>query len=306
MITLENLSKSFGSTLAVDSLSVEVAAGKVTGFLGPNGAGKTTSMRMLLGLDAPSGGRALINGVSYGQLAAPLRTVGALLEPRTGHRGQRADSHLRGLARSNSIPVSRVRAVLEEVGLAEAAKRRIGTFSLGMRQRLGIAAALLGEPEVLIFDEPVNGLDADGVAWIRGLMRAKAASGATVFVSSHLMSEMQSTADHLVVIGRGKLLADESMENVLAASAQNSVIVASPQAGELATALQRAGYTVVAASEGRLKVIGASPEAVGGIAHTMGVRINELGVRQASLEQAYTELTAQSLDYVPTRIGESS
>ncbi|QXQ09016.1 ATP-binding cassette domain-containing protein [Paeniglutamicibacter sp. Y32M11] len=306
MITLENLSKSFGSTLAVDSLSVEVAAGKVTGFLGPNGAGKTTSMRMLLGLDAPSGGRALINGVSYGQLAAPLRTVGALLEPRTGHRGQRADSHLCGLARSNSIPVSRVRGVLEEVGLAEAAKRRIGTFSLGMRQRLGIAAALLGDPEVLIFDEPVNGLDADGVAWIRGLMRAKAASGATVFVSSHLMSEMQSTADHLVVIGRGKLLADESMENVLAASAQNSLIVASPQAGELATALQRAGYTVVAASEGRLKVIGASPEVVGGIAHTMGVRINELGVRQASLEQAYTELTAQSLDYVPTRIGESS
>ncbi|NKG20563.1 ATP-binding cassette domain-containing protein [Paeniglutamicibacter terrestris] len=306
MITLENLSKSFGSTLAVDSLSFEVAAGKVTGFLGPNGAGKTTSMRMLLGLDAPSGGRALINGVSYGQLAAPLRTVGALLEPRTGHRGQRADSHLCGLARSNSIPVSRVRAVLEEVGLAEAAKRRIGTFSLGMRQRLGIAAALLGDPEVLIFDEPVNGLDADGVAWIRGLMRAKAASGATVFVSSHLMSEMQSTADHLVVIGRGKLLADESMDNVLAASAQNSVIVASPQAGELATALQRAGYTVVAASEGRLKVIGASPEVVGGIAHTMGVRVNELGGRQASLEQAYTELTAQSLDYVPTRIGESS
>lgn len=306
MITLENLSKSFGSTLAVDSLSVEVAAGKVTGFLGPNGAGKTTSMRMLLGLDAPSGGRALINGVSYGQLAAPLRTVGALLEPRTGHRGQRADSHLCGLARSNSIPLHRVGRVLEEVGLAEAAKRRIGTFSLGMRQRLGIAAALLGDPEVLIFDEPVNGLDADGVAWIRGLMRAKAAGGATVFVSSHLMSEMQSTADHLVVIGRGKLLADESMENVLAASAQNSVIVASPRAGDLATELQRAGFTVVDVGVGRLKVIGANPEVVGGIAHTMGVRVNELGVRRASLEQAYTELTAQSLDYVPTRIGESS
>ena len=306
MITLENLSKDFGSTRAVDSLSIEVSAGKVTGFLGPNGAGKTTTMRMLLGLDAPSGGRALVNGVPYAQLAAPLRSVGALLEPRTGHRGQRAESHLRGLARSNSIPVARVGRVLEEVGLGEAGRRRIGTFSLGMRQRLGIAAALLGEPEVLIFDEPVNGLDADGVAWIRGLMRARAAAGATVFVSSHLMSEMQSTADHLVVIGRGKLLADESMERVLAASAQNSVIVASPQAVELAAGLQRAGYVSTPAGEGRLAVAGVSPEDVGGIAHALGVRVNELHLRSASLEQAYTELTAQSLDYVPTRNGEQS
>lgn len=306
MITLENLGKSYGPTRAVDGLNVTVAPGKVTGFLGPNGAGKTTTMRMLLGLDAPSIGRATINGLGYAQLPAPLRTVGALLEPRTGHRGQRADSHLVGLARSNRIPVSRVGQVLEEVGLASAGHRRIGTYSLGMRQRLGIAAALLGEPEVLVFDEPVNGLDADGVAWIRGLMRAKAAAGATVFVSSHLMSEMQSTADHLVVIGRGKLLADESMEAVLAASARNLVLVGSPQAAELAAGLERAGYAVMLAGPESLRVTGASPEEIGGIAHAMGVRVNELGLQRASLEQAYTELTAQSLDYMPTRIGEES
>ncbi|MDQ0096216.1 ATP-binding cassette domain-containing protein [Paeniglutamicibacter psychrophenolicus] len=306
MITLENLGKDFGSVRAVDSLSVTVAPGKVTGFLGPNGAGKTTTMRMLLGLDAPSSGRALVNGVGYAQLAAPLRTVGALLEPRTGHRGQRAESHLRGLARSNRIPVARVDAVLQEVGLGEAGRRRIGTFSLGMRQRLGIAAALLGEPEVLVFDEPVNGLDADGVAWIRDLMRAKARAGATVFVSSHLMSEMQSTADHLVVIGRGKLLADESMDAVLAASAQTAVVVSSPQAGVLAAGLERAGYAVAVAGPDSLRVTGATTEEVGGVAHSLGVRINELGLRRASLEQAYTELTARSLDYVPTRIGEES
>lgn len=304
MIALQNLGKDYGSLKAVDSLSFTVEPGRVTGFLGPNGAGKTTTMRMLLGLDAPTRGQATIKGLGYAQLVAPLHTVGALLEPRTGHRGQRADSHLYGLARSNKIPVSRVAQVLEEVGLQAAGTRRIGSYSLGMRQRLGIAAALLGEPEVLIFDEPVNGLDADGVAWIRGLMRAKAAAGATVFVSSHLMSEMQSTADHLIVIGRGKLLANESMEQILASSAQTAVMVSSPHAGDLRAGLERAGYTVSPIGKESLQVTGANTTQVGGIAHALGLRINELILQRASLEQAYTELTAQSLDYVPTSIGE--
>ncbi|PQZ92194.1 multidrug ABC transporter ATP-binding protein [Arthrobacter sp. MYb227] len=306
MIIFQDLGKDYGSVRAVDSLSLSVMPGKVTGFLGPNGAGKTTTMRMLLGLDSPSRGSATINGVGYAQLLAPLRTVGALLEPRTGHRGQRADSHLTGLARSNKIPVVRVQQVLEEVGLGDTGKRRIGTFSLGMRQRLGIAAALLGDPEILIFDEPVNGLDADGVAWIRGLMRAKAAAGATVFVSSHLMSEMQSTADQLVVIGRGKLLAHDSMDHVLASSAQNSVVVSSPHIGILAGALEKAGFTVAMSGIESLQVTAATPTLVGGIAHELGLRINELSLQRASLEQAYTELTAQSLDYVPTGIVEES
>lgn len=306
MITFEDIGKDYGAIRAVDSLSFSVLPGKVTGFLGPNGAGKTTTMRMLLGLDRPSRGSATINGVGYAQLVAPLRTVGALLEPRTGHRGQRADSHLAGLARSNRIPVARVGQVLEEVGLGDAGSRRIGTFSLGMRQRLGIAAALLGVPEILIFDEPVNGLDADGVAWIRGLMRSKAAAGATVFVSSHLMSEMQSTADQLVVIGRGTLLANESMDTVLASSAQTAVLVSSPQSQTLAAGLELAGFTVGIGGIDSLRVTGASTEQVGAIAYELGVQLNELSLQRASLEQAYTELTAQSLEYVPTRTVEES
>ena len=300
MIVLEDLTKDFGGKRAVDRLSVAIGPGKVTGFLGPNGAGKTTTMRMLLGLDAPTSGAALIDGKSYSGLHTPLRTVGAMVDSRIGHRGQRAASHLLGLARSNSIPARRVDKVLQEVGLAEAGHQRIGTFSLGMRQRLGIAGALLGDPQVLVFDEPVNGLDADGVVWIRKLMRARAAAGATVFVSSHLMSEMQSTADHLVVIGRGKLIADDTIENVIAESALNSIIVATPDAAALAEALSRAGVAFGFTESGTLRVTGASLEEVGGLAHALGLRLNELSLQRASLEQAYTELTSSSIDYLPT------
>ncbi|MFL4478921.1 ATP-binding cassette domain-containing protein [Paeniglutamicibacter sp. ORCA_105] len=300
MIVLEELTKDFGRKRAVDGLSVAVETGKVTGFLGPNGAGKTTTMRMLLGLDTPDSGAALIDGKPYAALHTPLRTVGAVVDSRIGHPGQRAASHLLGLARSNSIPARRVGTVLEEVGLAEAGTRRIGTFSLGMRQRLGIAGALLGDPQVLIFDEPVNGLDADGVVWIRELMRTKAAAGATVFVSSHLMSEMQSTADRLVVIGRGRLIVDDSIDNVIAESALNSITVATPDAALLAEALSRAGCPVTLTDSGTLRVTGTSLEDVGGIAHGLGLRINELSLRKASLEQAYAELTSSSLEYVPT------
>lgn len=300
MIVLEELTKDFGGKRAVDKLSLAIEPGKVTGFLGPNGAGKTTTMRLLLGLDAPTAGAALIGGVPYARLHTPLRTVGAMVDSRIGHPGQRAASHLLGLARSNSIPACRVGTVLAEVGLADAGHKRIGTFSLGMRQRLGIAGALLGDPQVLIFDEPVNGLDADGVVWIRRLMRAKAAAGATVFVSSHLMSEMQSTADHLVVIGRGRLIADDTIDNVIAESALNSITVATPDAAALAEALSRAGYSVTRTDSGALRITGASLEDVGGMAHGLGLRINELTLHKASLEQAYTELTSSSLDYVPT------
>ena len=300
MIVLEDLTKDFGRKRAVDRLSVAIEAGRVTGFLGPNGAGKTTTMRMLLGLDTPTSGVALIDGKPYAGLHTPLRTVGAMVDSRIGHPGQRAATHLLGLARSNSIPARRVGTVLEEVGLAEAGHQRIGAFSLGMRQRLGIAGALLGDPQVLIFDEPVNGLDADGVVWIRRLLRAKAAAGAVVFVSSHLMSEMQSTADHLVVIGRGRLIADDSIDNVIAASALNSITVATPDAVPLAEALSRAGFLATRADSGTLRVTGASLENVGGIAHRLGLRINELSLHGASLEQAYAELTASSLDYLPT------
>lgn len=309
MIVLDGLSKHFGDRRAVDDLTVTIQPGRVTGFLGPNGAGKTSTMRLLLGLDRPTAGTALIGGRRYADLPTPLRTVGALLDPRTGMPGQRARSHLLGMARSNAIPARRVDEVLEEVGLASMGGRRIGTFSLGMRQRLGIAAALLGEPEVLVFDEPVNGLDPDGVAWIRQLMRAQAAAGRTVFVSSHLMSEMQSTADHLVVIGRGRLIADDSIENVIAGSSLNSIIVGSPHTDELRKVLESAGLQVTQSptpdggdhrDATALVVTGGTLERVGALAFAHGIQLTELSARRASLEQAYGELTAASLEYTST------
>ncbi|WP_417234051.1 ABC transporter ATP-binding protein [Arthrobacter sp.] len=308
MIVLDGLTKQFGDKRAVDGLSVTIRPGLVTGFLGPNGAGKTSTMRMVLGLDQPTAGTARIGGQVYADLATPLRSVGALLDPRTGMPGQRARSHLLGMARSNGIASRRVDEVLAEVGLAEMGGRRIGTFSLGMRQRLGIAAALLGEPEVLLFDEPVNGLDPDGVAWIRKLMRSQAADGRTVFVSSHLMSEMQSTADHLIVIGRGQLIADDSIDNVISGSALNSITVRSPQSGALRSALEAAGLTVHPTGDGdragdgpdatpSLAVTGGTLEQVGAIAFAHGLQLNELSVKRASLEQAYAELTGSSVEY---------
>ncbi|MDT0377735.1 ATP-binding cassette domain-containing protein [Streptomyces sp. DSM 42041] len=300
MITLDRLTKRYGEKTAVSDFSLQIRPGRVTGFLGPNGAGKSTTMRLITGLDTPTGGRALIDGTPYAQLSHPLREVGALLDARAGHPGRSARGHLLGMARSNGIPAGRVREVLETVGLAEVAGRRIGTFSLGMGQRLGIAAALLGDPRVLLFDEPVNGLDPDGVRWVRELIRSLASEGRTVFVSSHLMSEMQDTADHLVVIGRGRILVDEPVETVIAGSSRNALRVRTPEPALLRAELRAAGLTVEERPEAapdELIVLGAGLEEVGALAFRSGVPLHELSLRRASLEQAYMELTAGSVEY---------
>ncbi|MFI7344850.1 ABC transporter ATP-binding protein [Streptomyces sp. NPDC049936] len=300
MITLDRLTKRYGDKTAVSDLSFEINPGKVTGFLGPNGAGKSTTMRMIVGLDAPTSGRALVGGKRYEELRHPLREVGALLDARAGHPGRSARQHLLGLARSNGIPASRVAEVLETVGLTEVAKKRIGSFSLGMGQRLGIAAALLGDPKVLLFDEPVNGLDPDGVRWVRELMRSLAAEGRTIFVSSHLMSEMQETADHLLVIGRGKIIADAPIEEVIAGSSLTAVRVRTPQPDVLRRELLEFGLRVEpdAGSEpDELLVVGGTLEEIGDLAFHHRVPIHELSMRKASLEQAYMELTAASVEY---------
>ncbi|HLU73939.1 MAG TPA: ATP-binding cassette domain-containing protein [Nonomuraea sp.] len=298
MITLDRLTKRYGERAAVDGLTLQVKPGAVTGFLGPNGAGKSTTMRMILGLDRPTSGTALIGGIPYHRLDRPLRTVGALLDARAAHPGRSGRAHLLALARANGIPARRVTLVLERVGLAAVAGRRAGTYSLGMSQRLGIAAALLGDPEVLMFDEPVNGLDPDGVRWVRELMRSLAAEGRTVFVSSHLMSEMQLTADHLVVIGKGRLLADAPLSRLLAAT---EVLVRTPHAGDLAARLTAEGLKTVRRGENELLVTGAAVERVGDLAHEAGVRLHGLSPREPSLEQAFHELTADSVEYGVTR-----
>ncbi|MFB4263657.1 ATP-binding cassette domain-containing protein [Nonomuraea sp. GTA35] len=301
MISLKGLTKRYGDRLAVDDLTLDLRPGTVTGFLGPNGAGKSTTMRLVLGLDHPTSGTALVGGVPYRRITNPLRTVGALLDARAVHPGRSGRAHLVALARSNGIPRRRVEEVLETVGMAGAAGKRAGTLSLGMSQRLGIAAALLGDPEVLMFDEPVNGLDPDGVRWVRGLMRSLAAEGRTVFVSSHLMSEMQLTADHLVVIGKGRLIMDAPLADVLAGSSLTAVLVRSPHAGDLAALLRGAGMTVDRSGENELEVTGAAIERVGDLAYEAGIRLHELRAKEASLEQAYQELTAGSVEYGATR-----
>ncbi|KAB8189833.1 ATP-binding cassette domain-containing protein [Nonomuraea phyllanthi] len=297
MISLNGLTKRYGDRPAVDGLTLELRPGTVTGFLGPNGAGKTTTMRLILGLDRPSSGTALIGGVPYHRIRNPLRTVGALLDARALHPGRSGHAHLVALARSNGVPRRRVTEVLETVGMAGAARKRAGALSLGMSQRLGIAAALLGDPQVLMFDEPVNGLDPDGVRWVRGLMRSLAAEGRTVFVSSHLMSEMQLTADHLVVIGKGRLIADAPLADVIAGSSLTSVLVRTPHAGDLAVRLRAAGITVDRYGENELEATGAALETVGDLAYEAGIRLHELRAKEASLEQAYQELTAGSVEY---------
>ncbi|AQZ64320.1 Methionine ABC transporter ATP-binding protein [[Actinomadura] parvosata subsp. kistnae] len=297
MISLKGLTKRYGDRLAVDDLTLELRPGAVTGFLGPNGAGKSTTMRLVLGLDRPTAGTALVGGVPYRKIRNPLRTVGALLDARAVHPGRSGRAHLVALARSNGIPRRRVEEVLETVGMAGAARKRAGTLSLGMSQRLGIAAALLGDPEVLMFDEPVNGLDPDGVRWVRGFMRSLAAEGRTVFVSSHLMSEMQLTADHLVVIGKGRLITDAPLADVLAGSSLTAVLVRTPHAGDLAALLRRAGMAVERCGENELEVTGAAIERVGDLAHEAGIRLHELRAKEASLEQAYQELTSGSVEY---------
>ncbi|MHB1433521.1 MAG: ABC transporter ATP-binding protein [Streptosporangiaceae bacterium] len=297
MIEARSLTKRYGDTLAVEHLSFAVEPGKITGFLGPNGAGKTTTMRLILGLDRPTSGSVTVNGKPFPQIAWPMREVGALLDAKAVHGGRSAYSHLLCLAQTNNIPARRVDEVLELVGLREVAKKRSRGFSLGMGQRLGIAAALLGDPGILMFDEPVNGLDPEGILWIRNLMKALAAEGRTVFVSSHLMSEMENTADHLIVIGRGKLIADCTVEEFIAANSQQSVRVRTPQADQLAKVATAAGATVRTDDDGRLVLLGISTAQVGDLAFENGIRLHELASAQASLEQAFMELTASSVQF---------
>ncbi|MGB8939042.1 MAG: ABC transporter ATP-binding protein [Streptomyces sp.] len=301
MITLRELTKRYGETVAVDGLTLDIKSGQVTGFLGPNGAGKSTTMRMILGLDHPSEGEALIDGKPYSSMRHPIREVGALLDAKALHPARSARSHLVAQARSNGISLRRVDEVLETVGLARVARRSAGAFSLGMYQRLGVASALLGDPQVLIFDEPVNGLDPDGVRWVRELVRSLAAEGRTVFLSSHLMSEMQLTADQLVIIGRGKLLADTAMAELLANSSLSSVRVRTPDATDQRTLIDhllRGGdVTVESPAANEVVVKGRSAEQVGDLAHRLGLRLHELRTVSASLEQVYMELTAQSVEY---------
>ena len=291
VIEIRDLSKRYGGALAVDGLSFTVRPGQVTGFLGPNGAGKSTTMRIVLGLDRPTGGRALIDGEPFHRLPQPLCRVGALLEGSSAHRGRRARDHLLWLARSNGIPAARVPQVLELAGLGDVARRRAKGFSLGMAQRLGIAAALLGDPPVLLFDEPVNGLDPQGVLWLRTLMKDLAAQGRTVFVSSHLMSEMALTAEHLIVIGRGRLLADTSMAEFIAANTRPRVRIRTPSPERMRDVLTGAGVTVRQAPDGTLEADAAEPARLGELAAAHGLVVHEIAAQAASLEEAFMRLT---------------
>jgi len=289
------LTKQYGPTLAVDHLSFVVRPGVVTGFLGPNGAGKSTTMRLILGLDAPSSGAVTVNGRRYGEHRFPIYEVGALLDAMALHPGRTGHAHLLAVARSNGIGEKRVGAVLDQVGLTAVARRRAGTYSLGMKQRLGIAGALLGDPEILLFDEPVTGLDPEGILWIRTLFHTLAAEGRTVFVSSHLMSEMAQTAQHVIVIGRGRLVADASLQEILARGT-SSVRVQSPRPSELAELIGRAGGTV-RSDDGALFVTGVDAPTIGDLAARHGIALHELAPQQASLEEAFFELTDDSVEY---------
>mgnify|MGYP001943583504 CR=1 FL=1 len=299
MIEFDRMSKRYGDTIAVDELSVVIEPGRVTGFLGPNGAGKSTSMRVLLGLDHPTFGRALIGGRRYADLADPLRSVGAHLDAHSVHPGRSARNHLLALARVNRISPRRVDEVLEQEGIAKVARNRTRSFSLGMRQRLGIAAALLGDPEVLVFDEPVNGLDTDGVRWVRHLLRGLAGEGRTVLVSSHLMAEMHQTADHVVVIGRGRVLADCATEE-LVGRAEDTIVVRSPDPearDELRRALPGASVTTAEHDPVELHVVGADEHQVGEAAHARGVLLHHLARRAGTLEAGYLRLVQDDIEY---------
>jgi ABC-2 type transport system ATP-binding protein len=297
MIEAIGLTKRYGTTSAVDNLSLTLPAGQVTGFLGPNGAGKSTTMRLILGLDAPTAGSVTVNGRPYTQYRRPLLQVGALLEAKAVHGGRSARNHLKWLALSNGISRSRVDHVLGQVGLSGAARRRVGGFSLGMGRRLGIAAALLGDPKVLLFDEPVNGLDPEGVLWIRTLLKSLAAQGRTVFVSSHLMSEMALTAGRLIIIGRGRLIADTTIDDLLQGAPGNHVRVRSPEAGELARLLTTHGADVIRTDHDTLRITGAASDTIGEIARSNGPTLRELSAHQVSLEERYMELTGGAVDY---------
>ena len=301
MISVRGLTKEYGEVRAVDDLSFDVEAGKVTGFLGPNGAGKSTTMRMVMGLDRPTAGSATVNGRRYVDLPEPLREVGALLDAGAMHPGRTGRARLRIGARTNGIPHARVEEVIDQVGLGAAARRRVKGYSLGMRQRLGIAAALLGDPQVLLFDEPVNGLDLDGVRWIRALLRGFADEGRTVLVSSHLMSEMELIADRVVIIGRGRLIADTGIDEVLRGLGGQRVRVRTPRADDLHRSLTDGALADRAAVEritpGELEVTGLAASEVGDLAQAVGVPLHHLAEVEQSLEDAYLSLTEESLDY---------
>ncbi len=306
MIEAQHLTKRYGQTVAVDEVSFVVRPGRVTGFLGPNGAGKSTTMRMILGLDAPSSGSVVVNGQPYRELTDPLRAVGALLDAKAIVGGRSAAHHLLWLADSNGITRRRVSEVLDIAGLSDVAGQRVGTFSLGMNQRLGIAAALLGDPQTLMFDEPINGLDPDGILWIRNLMRSLAAQGRTVFLSSHLMSEMAQTADHLLVIGRGRIIADASTTEFVNRNSAPTVRVRAVQQGLLADALSRRGALLESSPDGAMVVTGLDSAAIGAAAAAHNITLVELAAHSATLEEAFFELTRDETDYHAGQLAGSS
>jgi ABC-2 type transport system ATP-binding protein len=298
MIEVDHVTKRYGELLAVDDLTFTVKPGIVTGFLGPNGAGKSTTMRMILGLDAQTSGRVAVNGKSYRDLPAPLHEIGALLEARAIHTGRTAYHHLLAMAQTHGIPRSRVDEVIKLVGLDGVARKRVGGFSLGMGQRLGIAAALLGDPATVILDEPANGLDPEGILWIRNLLRGLAAEGRTVFLSSHLMSEMALTAEHLVVVGRGRLIADTTVAEIVAQASKDAAVhVRSPDATQLRSVLAADGVVIASAERGLLEVHGMTSETIGEVAAREGLVLHELTPQKASLEDAFMRLTGDSVEY---------
>jgi ABC-2 type transport system ATP-binding protein len=297
MIEAQHLTKRYGKTVAVDDLSFTVLPGRVTGFLGPNGAGKSTTMRMILGLDTPSAGTVRVNGKHYSELVDPLRSVGALLDAKAVIGGRNAANHLRWLADSNGIDRRQVSRLLDTVGLSDVAGRKVSTFSLGMFQRLGIAAALIGDPETVMFDEPINGLDPDGIVWIRNLMKSLAAEGRTVLLSSHLMSEMAQTADHLLVIGRGRILADASTDEFINRHSDRSVRIRAVEQTDLALALIQHGGVINRSSDGALVVTGLDSTAIGAVASATGISLIELAPQGSSLEDAFFDLTKDETEY---------
>ncbi|MCZ7436946.1 ATP-binding cassette domain-containing protein [Micromonospora sp. WMMC241] len=305
MIEANDLSKRYGDKLAVDALTFTVRPGVVTGFLGPNGAGKSTTMRMIIGLDAPTSGSVRVNGRRYAEHRDPLRQVGALLEAKAVHTGRSARNHLLAVAATHGIGRRRVDEVIDLVGLREVAGRRAGGFSLGMGQRLGIAAALLGDPAVVMLDEPVNGLDPDGIRWIRGLLRGLAAEGRTVFVSSHLMSEMAQTAEHLVVVGRGRLIADVPLAEFTRRASRNTVRVRSPQATALRDLLAGPDVTITGVEAGVLEVVGLRPDTIGDRAAAAGLALHELTATETSLEEAFMTMTRDAVEYAGATEGAS-
>jgi ABC-2 type transport system ATP-binding protein len=297
MIEVTGLTKRYGDKTAVNDLTFTVKPGIVTGFLGPNGAGKSTTMRMIAGLDAPTAGSVLVNGRPYKDARAPMAELGTLLEAKAVHTSRSAFNHLLALAQTNGVPKSRVSELIDLVGLGEVARKRVGGFSLGMGQRLGIASALLGDPQTIVLDEPINGLDPEGILWVRNLLKGLAAEGRTVFVSSHLMSEMSQTAEHLIVIGRGELIADVDEADFVAMASTNVVLVRSPQASELRDLLIGPDVSVSSLEAGLLEVHGLSAEQIGDVAFEHQLRLLGLAVQEASLEEAFMEMTRDSVEF---------